>query len=158
MRHLFAGALALVLCWSAMGASGAQFGSAPSPRGESLRLACPASELLHADCSLAGIGKDGKQAYPATAMKFTEATLQTQVLQQVALAKRDSPVVGDIAMDAQSVDRLAAIDWERCLESKQMGRDAVLCAPAGQQPEWAVLFLRGKCERCKFEPIVLKKE
>ncbi|MDP3618916.1 MAG: hypothetical protein Q8R63_03895 [Ramlibacter sp.] len=158
MRHLFPGALALALWGLAIGASAAQFGSAPSPRGESLRLSCPASELLHADCSLAGIGKDGKQGYPATAMKFSEATLQTLVLQQAVLAKRDDPAVGDIAMDAQALGRLAAIDWERCLESKQMGRDAVLCAPAGPQPEWAVLFLRGQCERCKYEPIVLKKE
>jgi hypothetical protein len=150
--------LGVALVLAALAASAAQFGSAPSPRGEKLRVTCAGAELLQADCSLAGIGKDGRQAYPATALRFTDLTQQTQLLQQVALAKRDNPAVGDIPMDAQSVAVLDAIDWERCFESKQMGGLAVMCAPPGAQPEWAVLFLRGLCDRCRFEPIVLKKE
>jgi hypothetical protein len=155
---MFKPVLGTALVLAALAASAGQYGSAPSPRGEKLRVTCAGSEVVRADCSLAGIGKDGRQAYPATALRFTDLTSQTKLLRQVALAKRENPAVGDIPMDAQSVAVLDAIDWERCFESKQMGGLAVLCAPPGPEPDWAVLFLRGLCDRCRFEPIVLKKE
>ena len=122
---------------------------------ERLTLTCDASAMVDTAC-LIGMGSSSvKQSVRFTTQTTQYAHLLKQGIEKVLESKEqplrpsasDIPFLRDLALDqchpAAAADGLS-------------GDLLQLCIPADLSS--VVLFMRGLCDRCNFEPIILKRQ
>lgn len=148
LRRLFA----LLLAASAAGAGAQTFGSAPGRDGSRLQLTC--ADGLDTACALRVLDAAGKPSAP-TALRFGPATAFSHVVAEGQEAALASPADRDHPLDPDAIRVVRAVVPGSCRDAAQMTAVVWLCPAPGTD---IVLFLRGLCDRCKAEPIVLRKQ
>jgi hypothetical protein len=124
---------------------------------ERLTLTCEGSTLIDTPCRI-GIGSSGRAEpvrFTVPGSRYRYPHLLRQGLEKV-LESKDHPLrPGD--SDIPLLRNLALDKCHPADESGSLTGDLLqLCIPADSSS--VVLFMRGLCDRCDFEPIVLKKQ
>jgi hypothetical protein len=143
--------LAMIGCWA--GSVQADVFTAVVDN-ERLTLSCEGSAVVDTPCRF-GIGTAGDTQVRFTTQSTRYAHLLKRGIEKVLDDKQHKlrPIESDIPL-------LRGLALDKChpaAESQGVSGDLLqLCVPAGSAS--VVLFMRGLCDRCGFEPIVLKKQ
>lgn len=140
--------LALLL-WSATAARADVF--LASMDNERVALTCDGPAVVDTSCTLA-LGSSGTVPVRFTTQPTRYAHLLRQGIEKALSSKQRPLGAADIAF-------LQRLDLSQChpaAESKSMSGDLLqLCMPSDSAASVA-LFMRGLCDRCDFEPLVLR--
>jgi len=121
---------------------------------ERLTLKCDGRAVIDTPCRI-GIGSSGDKPVRFTTQSTRYAHLLKQGIEKFLEDKqhRLRPSDSDISL----LRDLALDKCHPAAESEGLSGDLLqLCVPAGSSS--VVLFMRGLCDRCEFEPFVLKKQ
>ena len=120
-----------------------------------IAFTCEAAEVLDTPCNLA-IG----QGSPGQTMPVRFATTSTRYahLLKAGIEKAASGNQSAFPPDAAGITVLRNLALEKCHPGAGESADMLqLCIPDGASSS-VVLFVRGLCDRCGFEPIILRKQ
>lgn len=120
---------------------------------ERLSLICDESGMIDAACFIR-VGSSGS----VQPVRFIARPTQYSHLLRKGVEKALAPEQTRVSASAIPVLRELALDQcHPAAESKGMSGDLLqLCIPS--DPSKVVLFMRGLCDRCDFEPVVLEKQ
>jgi hypothetical protein len=120
----------------------------------SITLTCDGSAVVNTSC-LIGIVSGGQVPVRFTTQPTRYAHLLKRGIEKI-IADRQHPLRPSDA-DIGVLQGLALDQCHPAAPAKDLSGDVLqLCIPAGSSST-AVLFMRGLCDRCEFEPVVLRK-
>jgi hypothetical protein len=135
--------------------------SYPDEKGAFTRLVCGGGSPFIGTCELYSVTKENK---------VTDAAVKTQFnLHQKYLLDSITSVVSGVSKNSDSVKKslTAQRDVEavtsvnpseaNCKADVQMADLLLVCEHRGEKLKTLILFVRGLCDRCNFEPVVLRK-
>ena len=122
---------------------------------ERIALACDGSAMVNTPCRI-GVGSSAEPQPVRFAAQGTRyAHLLKQGVEKV-IASKEHP----LRPSPSDIPLLRGLDLDKCHPaetSESLSGDLLqLCIPA--ESNRVVLFMRGLCDRCDFEPVVLKKQ
>ena len=145
------------------GPAGTRFESSAAPDGQRVVIICAkAAPTAAVPC---GVGSQtAKAAPPGLSLEFLPLTDGQSYLAELAreaadAQARDLKVLDGIPPTAADVAVLKQVakDPSACLAERNSA-DLLLACPTGRHFEDAVVMLfRGLCDRCEFQPIVVRK-
>jgi len=122
---------------------------------ERVTLTCEGPAVVETSCSL-GMGSSGVVQVRFTAQPTRYAHLLKRGMEKAFETGQHPPRPSDA--DISLLRGLALDQCHPAAESKDMSGDLLqLCIPPGSSSN-VVLFMRGLCDRCEFEPLILKKQ
>jgi hypothetical protein len=117
-----------------------------------MALVCNGDKMVDTPCFIrAGEG------IPNQPVRFTTGLTRYPYLLKEAAEKAIRGEGRPIQRDASDLAVLRGLEVEKCHPDALMGDLLQLCVPAGS-PANVVLFMRGLCDRCSFEPVVLRRQ
>jgi hypothetical protein len=154
MAFALGGALALPLLAHA---ANYEYESAADPTGATLKFSCESELGISSRCRLA-FGK-GPQVQ-STATTFTSAPDYLMALIREAARKsleNPSPKAPPFSDEDRAALAQVNLTGKSCFSSVEMSDLLVACSPQDSSREQAVLFIRGLCDGCSFDPIPIKR-
>jgi hypothetical protein len=144
--------LAALLLVSAQGAHADAFAAVSGK--DRIVLTCEGAAVLDTPCNIA-MGQDA----PVQAMPVRFATTSTRYAHLLKAGIENAAAGKQSAFppDAAGLAVLRSLALEKCHPAAGESADMLqLCIPEGTSSS-VVLFARGLCDRCGFEPIILRK-
>ena len=119
-----------------------------------LALTCQGAGVTDTSCSIAmGQGSPGE----AMPVRFTTKPTRYAHLLKVGIEKAVESKRPSFPLDARDISLLRGLALDKCHPGADESADLFqLCMPGGSSSS-VVLFARGACDRCDFEPYVLRK-
>ncbi len=137
-----------------------RFQSAIPPGGLGITIECTnSSRIQNVDCAL---WNDPKFKTPVKflALRANQSYLTRLITESASKVESMTGVTRDFPISAD--DRVAlkriADGQISCFSDEKMSDLLVACPIPERDQKTTVLFLRGLCDRCEFEPIVLRAE
>ena len=117
-----------------------------------LTLTCEGTAVVETPCKIAsGPGE-------AMPLRFTTKPTRYVHLLKPALDKAIASNKAPLPLDRADVSLLRGLALDKCHpDADYFGDLFQLCVPADSDSS-IVLFVRGLCDRCEFEPIILKRQ
>ena len=145
-------AVAVLVSWATTAQADAFAANVGSQR---VTLTCEGPAVVDTSCSL-GMGSSGTVQVRFTAQPNRYAHLLRRGIEKVSEIGRNPPRPS--GADISLLRGLALDQCHPAAESNGMSGDLLqLCIPPGSSSS-VVLFMRGLCDRCEFEPFILKKQ
>jgi len=123
---------------------------------ERLTLTCDGPAVVDTSCNL-GTGPPGNPM----SVRFTSQPTRYAHLLKRGIEKVLESSQRPLRLTDADISLLRGLALDQChpaAESRDTSGDLLqLCIPAGSSSN-VVLFMRGLCDRCEFEPLILEKE
>ena len=137
-----------------------RFQSAVQPDGSGIAIECAnSSQVQNADCML---WSDPKYKTPVRFLALRENQSYVTRLIRDTASKTGSKTDIERNLPASTSDQLElkriAEGGVACFADEKMADLLVVCQTPERDKKTVVLFIRGLCDRCEFEPIVLRVE
>jgi hypothetical protein len=140
----------------------ATYESSPDAKGAFTRLVCGKHSPFLGTCDLYSFANENRAA---------DAAIKTQFnLHQKYLLDLITTVVSGVAKnpnlvkktltsqrDAEAVKSLNPSE-ANCKADAEMADLLLVCEQSNEKPHTLILFVRGLCDRCNFEPVVMRKK
>jgi hypothetical protein len=143
-------------------ASPSIYESLPDAKGNFLRLRCEGNSLFTGACVLFALDKGNIQLGSGTKTKFEQPSAYLDLLksQVVGKAQKTPDLLKNTLSQAADIRVVQSIQLTAasCKADKEYFDLMVACSHASEKPASVVLFMRGLCDRCEFEPIVIRKK
>lgn len=166
MRYLLATVCVLILAACATTApkeSKSRFQSQPGADQRYMVFECQDSTIFGNDCRFRMEGGN-RPAETNTEVFFVPMTSQQQYLRRLVSVSaqdvlnnpkksREAPVA---EIDMPIISSVVS-NQDACFAERQYSDLMVACAPANLKNKLVVVFFRGLCDRCEFQPVVLRK-
>jgi hypothetical protein len=166
MRYLLATVCVLVLAACATTATKESKSRYQSQLGADQRymvFECQGSTIVGNDCLFRMEG-GGRPAEANSQAFFVPMTSQQQYLRRLVSISaqgvlndpkkpREAPVA---EIDMPAIESISS-NQDACFAERQYYDLMVACAPSNLRDKLVVVFFRGLCDRCEFQPVVLRK-
>jgi hypothetical protein len=118
-------------------------------------LTCEGAVVVDTSCTIAmGQGSPGE----TMPVRFTAQPTRYAHLLKLGIEKAAESNRLPFRLDASDISLLRGLALDKCHPGADDSGDIFqLCIPAGSSSS-VVLFMRGVCDRCDFEPFVLRKQ
>ena len=126
-----------------------------SSGNDRLTLTCEGTALVDTSCRIEmGKGASGE----AMPVRFATQPTRYVHLLKLGIEKAVGNRQSSFRLDASDIPLVRGLALDKCHpDADYFGDMFQLCLPAGSSAS-VVLFVRGLCDRCDFEPVVLKKQ
>lgn len=148
---------------ASFGAAPARYLSNPSADGSRLLLQCEPAQAETNACQFSP-QRSGRPTERMTASEFVPLETRQQYLRRLvgeaaAQAVQRPEDQRDVPVTRQDLGLLQELArrQDSCLADRKYADLLVLCPVPGQASETIVMFIRGLCDRCRFQPVVLRK-
>jgi hypothetical protein len=118
-----------------------------------MTLNCAGMDVIETSCKIE-VGQGTPQQ--SVAVRFENKPTRYPHLLKLGIEKAIDNRTS-VKLDPADIPLLRGLILEKCHPSAEYSGDLIqLCVPEGASSS-VVLFLRGLCDRCDFEPVILKK-